>query len=372
MKTAHIWAAGYLVASWLEAAAVFAAAAPSVPLLKAKKDAEANGYVFFVDHDEIVSQAKKEGKLRVFSGQDPKSLKTVTEAFKKKYPFIDVRAEGIDGTEIYQRMLQEMKAGLAKWDVNYVAFDFYDDYLAHQKRFDMLGMAQHGVLKMSPRMVDPVNRHIVSLQSNIQVVAYNKEVIAPDKVPSAWEDFLKPEFKERKLGTDVRPKNLAALIPAWGLEKTLDYAKKLAAQNPIWLRGDAQIVTYLMTGQFAIALAPNYKTIERVKPKDVKGVLGYKVVEPIPTRLSETEAVLDTAENPHAALLWLEFEASPEGQKILDEIDLAASIYSPGSVHGRLTQGKNISLLAWQHYPKMERYEQEMVKAFGFPRAERK
>jgi hypothetical protein len=95
-------------------------------------------------------------------------------------------------------------------------------------------------------------------------------------------------------------------------------------------------------------------------------------VEPIPTRLSETQAVLASAENPHAALLWLEFEASPEGQKILDDIDLAASVYSTGSVHGRLTQGKNISLLAWEHYLKMERYENEMVKAFGFPRAERK
>jgi len=372
MRTAYILAAAYLMASWLEAGSVFAGAAPNAPLLKAKKEAEVNGYIFFTEHDEIVSRAKKEGKLKVFSGQDPKSIKAVTEAFKKKYPFIDVRAEGIDGTEIYQRMLQEMKAGLAKWDVNYVAFDFYDDYLSHQKKFDMLGMAQHGVLKMSSKMIDPVNRHIVALQSNIQVVAYNKEVIAPDKVPTTWEEFLKPEFKDRKLATDVRPKNLAALVPAWGLEKTLDYAKKLAAQNPVWLRGDAQIVTYLMSGEFAIALAPNYKTIERLKPKDLKGVLGYKVVEPIPTRLSETEAVLASAENPHAALLWLEFEASSDGQKILDKIDLAGSIYSPGSVHGRLTQGKNISLLAWEHYLKMERYEQDMVKAFGFPRAERK
>jgi ABC-type Fe3+ transport system substrate-binding protein len=372
MKNPYLWVVGCLIASWLGTVSVFAAAAPSAPLLKAKKAAEASGYVFFTDHDEIVSRAKKEGRLLVFSGQDLKSLKAVTEAFKNKYPFIDVRATGIDGTEIYQRMLQEMKAGLAKWDVNHVAFDFYSEYLAHQKNFDILGMAEHGVLTMSPNMVDPVNRHIVALQSNIQVAAYNRELIAPDKVPGAWEDFLKPEFKDRKLATDVRPKNLAAFVPAWGLEKTLAYAKRLAAQNPIWLRGDAQIVTYLMTGQFAIALAPNYKTIERVKRKDPKGVLGFKVIEPIPTRLSETQAVLATAENPHAALLWLEFEASPEGQRILDEVDLAASVYSQGSTHGRLTQGRNISLLAWQHYLKMETYEQEIVKAFGFPRGERK
>lgn len=372
MKKTYLWIAGFLIVSWLGALNVFAAAAPSAPLLKAKKEAEAKGYVFFTDHDEIVSRAKNEGRLLVFSGQDLKSLKAVTEAFKKKYPFIDVRANGIDGTEIYQRMLQEMKAGLAKWDVNYVAADFYSDYHALQKKFDILGMAEHGVLAMSSNMVDPVNRHIVALQSNIQVAAYNREVISPDKVPGAWEDFLKPEFKDRKLATDVRPKNLAGLVPAWGLEKTLAYAKRLAAQNPIWLRGDAQIVTYLMSGEFPIALAPNYKTIERVKRKDLKGVLGFKVIEPIPTRLSETQAVLATAENPHAALLWLEFEAGPEGQRILDEIDLAASVYTQGSTHGRLTQGRNISLLAWQHYPKMETYEQEIVKAFGFPRGEKR
>ena len=372
MKKTYLWVVFCLIASWLETVNVFAAAAPSASLLKAKKAAEANGFVFYADHDEIVSRAKKEGKLVVFSGQDLTSLKAVTEAFKKKYPFIDVRANGIDGTEVYQRMLQEMKAGLAKWDVNYVAFDFYSDYLPLQKNFDILGMAEQGVLTMSPNMVDPVNRHIVALQSNIQVAAYNRELIAPDKVPGTWEDFLKPEFKDKKLATDVRPKNLAGLVPAWGLEKTLAYSKKLAAQNPVWLRGDAQIVTYLMTGQFAIALAPNYKTIERVKRKDVKGVLGYKVIEPIPTRLSGPLAVLATAENPHAALLWLEFQAGPEGQKILDDIDLAASIYSPGSAHGRLTQGRNISLLAWQHFPKAETYSQEIVKAFGFPREEKK
>jgi hypothetical protein len=94
-------------------------------------------------------------------------------------------------------------------------------------------------------------------------------------------------------------------------------------------------------------------------------------VEPIPARLTEAEAVLNTAANPYAGLLWLEFQASPEGQKILDDVDLAASIYSPGSVHEQLTRGKQVSVLAWEHYPKMGRYEEEIVAAFGFPRAEK-
>ena len=45
----------------------------------------------------------------------------------------------------------------------------------HQKKFDLLGMAQHGMLRMVPDMVDPVNRHIVPIQGNAQVAVYNND-----------------------------------------------------------------------------------------------------------------------------------------------------------------------------------------------------
>ena len=360
-----------LLGAWMPAAAL-AAAAASASLLKAKQEAEAKGFIFYTSLDEIVAQAKKEGRLRILSGEDPDVIKATAEAFKKKYPFIDARPESVEGTEVYVRILSEMKAGLAKWDVNYMAPDYYPEYLPYQKKFDLLGMAQNGVINVPPKLVDPVNRHIVALQSNAQIVAYNKQLISGEKVPNSWEDFLKPEFKDRKFAADIRPKVFASLVPAWGLEKTLDFAKKIGEQKPIWLRGDARIITSLMAGQYPIAMGQNYKTYVRVQKKDVTGSLGLKIVEPLPVRLSETQGVLATAENPHAGLLWLAFQAGPEGQKIRDELDLAASIFSPGSVHEQLGKGKNVSLVAWEHYLKMSKYEEEIVKALGFPRAEKK
>ena len=66
-----------------------ASAAPAnTALLKAKHEAEARGQIFISSHDEIVEKAKKEGKLRVTTGMLG-SLKVTTEAFRKKYPFID-------------------------------------------------------------------------------------------------------------------------------------------------------------------------------------------------------------------------------------------------------------------------------------------
>jgi hypothetical protein len=47
------------------------------------------------------------------------------------------------------------------------------------------------------------------------------------------------------------------------------------------------------------------------------------------------------------------------------------TIYSPGSAHEQLTRGKNTSVLAWEHYLKMARCEEEIVKALGFPRADK-
>lgn len=365
----------FLVAMGLISALLYGsdcrAAASVAALNKAKQAAEAKGYTFVTNHDEIIANAKKEGRLRVLSSQDPEAIKAISAAFKRKYPFIDLRAEEIAGLETYQRMLQEMKAGLANsWDVNYVAFDFYSEFLPYQKKFDILAMAEHGVLQIPPQLVDPVNRHVVAIQSNMQVIAFNKEMISPDKVPDTWEGFLAPQFKGRKFLLDIRPKPLAALVPFWGMEKIVAFATKLAAQQPIWFRGESRQLTQMVAGEYQLMLGPNYKTAKSTR--DPRKILEVKVVEPVPARFSEVQAVLNKAANPYASLLWLEFQASAEGQKILDDVDLAATIYTPGSALEMATRNKKVSLLAWDHFPKMGSYEKEIIKAYGFPRAETK
>ena len=224
LKVTSVRLALYLiiVGGWITIFANFVAAqAPA--LLKAKKEAEAKGYIFITSRDDIVASAKREGKLRVFNGQDPATMKAMVNAFRKKYPFIDVKIEQIGGEDPH-RVLLELQGGLTReGDVNYLPWDFYAEFLAYQKKFDVLGMAELGVLRMPVKMVDPVHRHVVALESNMQVVAYNKEIIAKDKIPNTLEDFLKPEFKGRKFAFDVRTKALPALVPLWGLEKVLAF-----------------------------------------------------------------------------------------------------------------------------------------------------
>jgi ABC-type Fe3+ transport system substrate-binding protein len=347
------------------------AAAPSPAVAKAQKDAETKGYLFVASHDELVSRAKKEGKLRVIISMADGPLKHVTEGFKKKYPFLDTRSQGTRGTEVYLRLLHELKAGLAKGiDVHDLQYDHYEEYLPYLKKFDIIGMAEQQVLQIPIQMVDPINRNIVAVGSGIQVVAFNRTLIPAEKVPNTWEEFLNADFKDRKFIVDIRPKDVVALVPAWGLEKTLDFARKLAAQKPVWGRGNTRMITTVLAGEHALFFGPNFDVVLRAKSKDVADALGYKIIQPVPIRLTETYSVLSTAESPYAGLLWLEFLASPEGQKILDQHGpYEASVFIPGTVQEKAARGKILSVVDWNHYSKTQEYEDKIIEAYGFPKA---
>jgi iron(III) transport system substrate-binding protein len=234
-------------------------------------------------------------------------------------------------------------------------------------------MAQRGVLQIPVGMIDPDHRNIVALTSSVSIIAYNKSRIAPDRVPDKWEGFLTPEFKEKKFLVDIRPHPYRTMVPAMGLDWVLDYCRKLAAQEPVWVRGQTRALTALAAGEYSMFAAVNYHSTMGVAKKDPAGNLQVKLIEPVPVRLSATEAILSNAPHPHAALLWLEFQASPEGQRVIDEYEpVKSSVYSPGSAVEKLVRGKKLATLDWKDYSESGALVEKIVEAFGFPKADRK
>lgn len=351
------------------------AVAASPTLLQTKQEAEAKGYFSFATHDEIVAMAKKEGKLVVMTGLESSNFKPLINGFKQKYPFFsDIQIREISGTEALQRSILEMKSGKSNdWDVTDAPLDFANEYLPHLIKYDILGMAKRGVLKIEPRMVHPAERNIVSVTSVLTVIPYNKKLISEDKVPNKWEDFLKAEFKGKKFVLDVRPLQVAGLVPTWGLEKTLDFSRKMAAQQPVWSRGATRVTTGVLNGEYPLFVGTNFSAINRLIRKNPTGDLGYKIIEPAPVRIIDNvSGVLTTAEHPHAALLWLEFLASPEGQEIIDKYEpLKASVFTPGSATEQVTRGKALSVVDWGHFTKFQDYTEKIIAAFGFPKADK-
>ncbi len=348
-------------------------ASVSPVLQEAKQKAEAKGFVFETRHDDLVAKAKEEGKLRVLSSFDPDTFKQMAKAFMQKYPGIEVEVQEITGTEAEQRFLLELQSDTVKdWDVFHLPEDFYNQYTGHAKKFDIMGMAENRVLGIPTGMIDPHHRTIVAEGSALSSPAYNKKLLSPDKVPDTWEDFLKPEFKGHKFIVDIRPHGFAALAAGLGSEWMVSYARKIREQDPIWTRGQTRALTAMVAGEYALHQLTNYHSCVRAAEKDLTKVLVCKLIEPIPVRLMEPEAVISTAAHPYAALLWLEFQATPEGQRIIDEYEpLKSSIYAPGSALEKVTQGKKLSINNWDTYEQTPKWMKMTIEAFGFPKGQK-
>ena len=365
--------AGMVLQSVSVTSKVFAASTSPSSIGKAKQQAEAKGFIFETSHDEIVAKARQEGKLRALIGWDPPNHPHLIAAFKKKYPFIEVHLEEISGSAAAQRFFLELKADRVRnWDILHINTEHYDEFPPYLKKFDISGMAEHRVLAIPEGMIDPKSRRSVALGNIVDVVGYNSKLISPEKVPNKLEDFLKPEFKGRKFLADIRPRAYAALVPELGLSWMIEYARKLAAQEPVWIRGFTRAYTSIIAGEHSLHSFGNYNAIIRVARRDPKGSLAFKVVEPVPVRIHEPQGVFHRADHPYAALLWLEFQAGPEAQKIIDQYEpLKSSIYAPGSELEKLIRGRRVSLKAWDNLEESNKWMGLLTQAFGFPKAQR-
>jgi ABC-type Fe3+ transport system substrate-binding protein len=134
----------------------------------------------------------------------------------------------------------------------------------------------------------------------------------------------------------------------------------------------ARDLAAMTAGEYALHSGANYHSIMRVKGKDPTGSLIEKIVEPVPVRLIDPNAVIGTAAHPYSALLWIEHLASPEAQKLIDDNEPGkASVYLPGSINETVLRGKRLSVVEWDSFAKMGQWMKMIVSAWGFPRAEK-
>ena len=342
-------------------------------LLQAQKEAESKGFRFEPSRENIVAGAKKEAGLRALLGFDIATIKALREGFRKKYPFVNPQFEEHGNPVEFQRYLLELKAGrVSDWDIAHVVTEAQHEFAPFAEKLDLRAMAEQGVLHIPPQMVNPESRNILSLSSTVDGAAYNKKLLPPELVPKTWDDFLKPEHGGRKLLADIRPNSIAGLVPVMGMEKVESFARKLAAQQPIWVRGHTRYLNAMSAGEYRLFIGTYYHGVMRMKKRGAQD-LEVLILEPVPVRLTETHTIVKGARRPNAAMLFLEYVSSAEGQKILWDVEpFKSSIYSSGSKTEELVRGKQISVIDWQHIGKQQSYMEKISTAYGFPRAEKR
>jgi iron(III) transport system substrate-binding protein len=333
--------------------------------------AQTKGGTISVTKDEILARAKQEGKLSLIPGYDKSTIAPLVAAFKKKYPFIDVSWQMVTGIAAAQRQLFDLAAGKASVDVFSPSTAFLNEYSKQDliKKYDLKGMAKSGQLKIPLEMIDDSGA-IAWLGSNVGVFVYNTKLVPADKAPKRWEQCIDPQWKG-KMAVDTKPNTLTWLVPAWGEEKVLGFARNLKANDPIWVRGQTGSLARMAAGEFVVDCGMYLHTSSRALKRDP--TMPIKIVVPediVGVSFHEPEAIYARAQHPHTGLLWIEFVASKEAQALVDERDPGkASFVGEGTVAGAAMKGRKVSLCSAECRTQEDKMmERIAVEAWNLPK----
>lgn len=360
---------GVLILSLALSLAAGAASAQPTSAGARKREAAKKGMIYLT-RAEIIEGAKQEGNVSVFPGVDEKAIPLLVDAFKKQYPFIDTKWGMVSGIPAIQRQIFEMAARKANLDVFHAHTGFRNDYIKNNlyKKYDFRAMVEDGQLRVPPRAIDKAGGFILS-GANLGVLLYNTKLVPIEKAPTSWESCLDPQWRG-KFAVDTRPYLLARLAGRWSEEKVVDFAAKLKTNEPIWTRGHTTSLERLVTEELSVICGISMHVWLRKAKSDPTVPVKMVVPSPLGVAFFESHAVYAQAKNPHAALLWVEFFASKDGQEIVESLEPGrASFVVEGTAANKIAKDANVSLCDGVCRDREEKLiERIAVEAWKFPK----
>jgi len=270
----------------------------------------------------LVEAARKEGKLVMRGAPNPEARERIPRAFKERFD-IDVEWDSARASDLYSRLEAERAAGLYSMDVVISGGDL--------ATFVRNGWAEPlRPLLVAPEVLDPAawrgsrlpfldpkQQYLLQLEQAV----YGAWVINPQVVGEselhALDDLLSPRWKGKISVDDPTVSGFGELSAVYVyLERGEDYFTRLYVdQAPGISRDDRQKEDWLTRGSYPISfgLAPKNvdQLIEQGLPVRDLGLLEGKgwVRGPV-------LALLKHAPHPHAAQLFANWIASPEGMRL--------------------------------------------------------
>jgi len=260
---------------------------------------------------ELIEAAKREGKLVFYSANVAESEQPIIDAFKKRFPFINVEFLRAPGNQLLQRVKTEAAAGKLLADV-----------IDHSDRSLMLEIESLFQDYAPPNAADyiPETRSSPKLWPRSTVVwaiAYNSEIVK--NPPKSWADLTKPEYGNKQIGQVLAPSGGTTWTRAMFERQVVDpdYWKKQAATQPMLFPSNAPTSDALVRGE--ISIAPLLYNAILPKLRDGAPVKIFFAPEGAPVT-PFAAGIPKTAKNPNAARLFMNWCLSEEGQATMIKV----------------------------------------------------
>jgi len=254
--------------------------------------------------------ARREGRLTLYTSLNLEESQPIVEAFTRKYPFIKAEIYRASGEDVVLKLITE-----------YRGRKFLADVL-ESTGVDVAKVQKEGLLApfFSPRAgaypraaKDPKGLWVMT-RANMIVLGFNTRLVPDAEAPKTYEDLLNPKWKG-KIALEAEDQIwLATLWEFWGEAKAREYFTRLGQQALTVRKGHTVLAELIAAGE--IPLSPNIYNHRPDRLARRGAPINWLPLIPV-VAAPHMVALPKNAANPHAAMLWIDFIISKEGQEEL-------------------------------------------------------
>jgi iron(III) transport system substrate-binding protein len=297
----------------------------------------------------LLDGAKKEGQVTFYTS-NTWVAGPVSQEFEKKYAFIKANVWRSDSKALLKRLTEEVSAGRYLADVietspEYMTLMLREKLLQEHFSPELGAYDDEAKVKGKRGVYAWTNREIyISL-------GFNSKLISPTEAPKSIKDYLDPKWKGKMsiAGTTTGVQWVGAMLNAMGHE----FLEKLAAQDiNVQNISGAALSGLVASGE--VPLSPTIFNSNVFTHKQKGAPVEWRPLEPVIAGVGTSGMIL-SAPHPHAALLFLDYLHSKEGQQAA----MKGGLTSPRTDIGSLEQKFKKLYMESQYSP------EEMEKKFN-------
>jgi iron(III) transport system substrate-binding protein len=256
----------------------------------------------------LLEGAKKEGQVTFYTS-NTWMAGYVSQEFGRKYPFIKTNVWRSDSKELLKRLTDEAAASRFIADVVETSPD-YMALLIEAKMFQELFSPELGPYDNNAKVKGKNGIfHWTSRELYISL-GFNTSLIPPAEAPKTMKDLLEPKWKGKMTiaGTTTGTQWIGAVVEAYGRE----FLEKIANQDVnVQNISGAALAELVASGE--VPLSPTIFNSNIAVARQKGAPVDWRPIDPV-VATTGTSGMVAKAPNPHAALLFLDFLHSKEGQ----------------------------------------------------------
>jgi iron(III) transport system substrate-binding protein len=258
----------------------------------------------------LIESARKEGQLTLYDSHT--WFKTYVKEFEKKYPFVTISEWRNDSKNVIRRAMEEFAASRAIVDVIETTAEgmglmkrdgLFQEFFTPQARFypdAVKSKGKNGLYYLGDR-------------ETYNSLGFNSTLIAPSEAPKTLKELLDPKWKGKMsiVSTSTGVRWVGVMLEVMGRE----FLDKLADQEvKVQDMSGAALSGLVASGE--VPLSPTVFDADVTVAKQKGAPVEWRPLDPVTTTVGYS-GLSAKAAHPHAALLFLDYLFSKEGQQLI-------------------------------------------------------